>query len=209
MKVIASLLALAGSAAAFAPMASVKPSTSLNMGIESLKGEGNTAPFRLFDPLDLASLGSEETLSWFRAAELKHGRVAMLATTGYLVQGAGYHFPGMLSTTNGVSFESLSTMKPLDAWAAVPDQGKYQIVFVIFLAELISESKGPHYTKGGVLPEVVFPPIDFSSADPELVSVRRSRELNNGRLAMLAIMSFCAAANIPGSVPLLAGNPAF
>ncbi|MEM7469003.1 MAG: chlorophyll a-b binding domain-containing protein, partial [Pseudomonadota bacterium] len=51
-----------------------------------------------FDPLGLASLGSDQTLAWFRAAELKHGRVAMLATTGYLVQAAGIHFPGMLSS---------------------------------------------------------------------------------------------------------------
>lgn len=205
MKVVASLLAIAGSVAAFAPMPTTKPATSLNMGIENMAG--NTAPFKAFDPLGLATLGSDETLAWFRAAELKHCRVAMLATTGYLVQGAGIHFPGMLSSS--VSFESLSTMKPLDAWAAVPEQGKYQIIFVIFLAELITESKGPHYTKGGELPTIVFPPIDFSSADPDLVAVRKSRELNNGRLAMIAILSFCAAANIPGSVPLLAGNPAF
>ena len=75
-----------------------------------------------FDPLRLSQLGSDATLSWFRAAELKHSRVAMLATTGYLVQAAGWHFPGMLSSD--VSFESLSAMKPLDAWDAVPDLGE-------------------------------------------------------------------------------------
>jgi len=207
MKVIASLVALAGSAVAFAPMASVKPtSSSLSMAIDTMPG--STAPFKTFDPLDLASLGSEETLAWFRAAELKHCRVAMLATTGYLVQGAGFHWPGMLSSE--VSFESLSTMKPFDAWAAVPSQGKDQIIFFIFLAELISESQGTHYTKkGGKLPTIVFPPIDFSGVDPDVLADKRSRELNNGRLAMIAIMSFCAAANIPGSVPALVGNPAF
>lgn len=82
---------------------------------------GNTKPINAFDPLKLATLGSESTLAWFRAAELKHSRVAMVATTGYLVQAAGLHFPGMLS--HDVSFESLSTMKPLDAWIAVPAAG--------------------------------------------------------------------------------------
>mmetsp|Transcript_4847 Transcript_4847/g.6970 ORF Transcript_4847/g.6970 Transcript_4847/m.6970 type:complete len:176 (+) Transcript_4847:292-819(+) len=168
---------------------------------------GNTAPFKTFDPLGLATLGSDSTLAWFRAAELKHARVAMLATTGYLVQGAGFHFPGMLSSD--VSFESLSSMKPLDAWAAVPEGGKAQIIFTIFLAEIITESKGTHYTKGGDLPTVVFPPIDFSGVDESTLATKRNRELNNGRLAMIAIMSFCAAANIPGSVPALVGNPAF
>jgi len=168
---------------------------------------GNTAPFKTFDPLGLATLGSDSTLAWFRAAELKHARVAMLATTGYLVQGAGIHFPGMLSSD--VSFESLSSMKPLDAWAAVPEGGKAQIIFTIFLAEIITESKGTHYTKGGDLPTVVFPPIDFSGVDEATLATKQNRELNNGRLAMIAIMSFCAAANIPGSVPALVGNPAF
>ena len=168
---------------------------------------GATAPFKGFDPLGLATLGSESTLAWFRAAELKHSRVAMLATTGYLVQGAGIHFPGMLSSD--VSFESVSALKPLDAWAAVPDEGKAQIYFTIFLAEIISESKGTHYTKGGDLPTIVFPPIDFTGVDPAELAKKQDRELNNGRLAMIAIMSFCAAANIEGSVPALVGNPAF
>ena len=221
---------------------------------------GATAPLKGFDPLDLANLGSEETLLWFRAAELKHGRVAMLASTGYVVQGAGFHFPGELA--HGTTFESLSGMKPFDAWDAVPDAGKAQILFTIFIAEgkydgeksgvewsgvewngvewsgvervskatvlrssfkfypilnlsplppvpVISESKGVHYTKGGDLPTIVFPPIDFSGVDAGTVATKRNRELNNGRLAMIAIMSYIAAANIPGSVPALVGNPAF
>jgi hypothetical protein len=59
------------------------------------------------------------------------------------------------------------------------------------------------------LPTIVFPPIEFSSVDPEKLKVQKSRELNNGRLAMISIMSFAAAANIPGSVPALTGNPMF
>ena len=151
-------------------------------------------PFKGFDPLGLATLGSESTLAWFRAAELKHSRVAMLATTGYIVQAAGYHFPGMLSSD--VSFETLSAMKPLDAWDAVPDNGKAQIYFTIFFAEVVTEARGTHYTKGGELPTIVFPPIDFGSVNAEKMKVKQSRELNNGRLAMISIMSFIAAANI-------------
>jgi len=202
---LAVIALLAGSAAAFAPSMQGVRSTSLNMALSDMPGA--TPPLNGFDPLGLANLGDESTLAWFRAAELKHSRVAMLATTGYLVQGAGIHFPGMLSSD--VSFESLSAMKPLDAWAAVPDEGKNQIYFTIFLAEVISEFKGTHYTKGGDLPTVVFPPIDFSGVDADTLAIKQNRELNNGRLAMIAIMSFCAAANIEGSVPALAGNPAF
>ena len=168
---------------------------------------GATAPVGPFDPMNLAESGSDETLAWFRAAELKHSRAAMLATTGYLVQGAGIHFPGMLSSD--VSFESLSSMKPLDQWDAVPDAGKAQILATIFIAELVTESKPVHYTKGGPLPTIVFPAIDFSSVDAATLKKKQDAELNNGRLAMIAVMSFFAANSIPGSVPALVGNPAF
>jgi len=205
MKVVALLLALVGSAAAFAPAPQGRSSATVINAVEDMAG--STAPFKAFDPLDLATLGSESTLAWFRAAELKHSRVAMLATTGYIVQASGVHFPGMLSSE--VSFESLSTMKPLDAWASVPEGGKSQIVVLIGISEIISECIGTHYTKGGELPTIIFPPIDFSKVEPDTLKLKRSRELNNGRLAMIAIISFCAAANIPGSVPILAGSPMF
>jgi hypothetical protein len=198
-------LALVGSTAAFAPAPTSKVSTALNVDLKDLPG--CTAPVGPFDPFNLATSGSEETLLWFRAAELKHSRVAMVATTGYLVNGAGIHFPGMLS--HDVSFESLSTMNPLDAWNAVPDAGKAQILATIFLAEIITESKPVHYTKGGPMPTMVFPQIDFSGVDAATLKRKQDSELNNGRLAMIAIMSFFAANAIPGSVPALVGNPAF
>ena len=87
--------------------------------------------------------------------------------------------------------------------------GKQQIIGLIFLAEIISESQEAHYLKGGDLPTIIFPPIDFSKVDEETLKLKRNRELNNGRLAMIAIMSFVAAANVPGSVPALAGSPMF
>lgn len=204
--VVALLLALVGNAVAFAPPAPKgRTSTSVYLNIDEMPGK--TAPLGGFDPLSLATTGSETTLTWFRAAELKHSRVAMLATVGYLVQGAGIHFPGMLS--KDVSFESLSAMKPLEQWNAVPEEGKAQIIATIFLAEIITEAKGTHYMRGGDFPTIVFPPIDFTGVDPATLKTKQDRELNNGRLAMIAIMSFIAAANIPGSVPALNGNPAF
>jgi hypothetical protein len=103
MKSACIILALASSAAAFAPASQKNNAvTSLNALSDMA---GYTAPFKGFDPLGLADLGSDETLAWFRAAELKHSRVAMLATAGYLFQAGGFHFPGMLS--KDISFESL------------------------------------------------------------------------------------------------------
>jgi len=173
---------------------------------------GNTRPIKAFDPLNLASCGSDETLAWFRAAELKHSRVAMLAVTGYIVQAAGYHWPGMIS--DDLSFAQLSGLKPFDAWDQTPDNIKSWILFFAFCTELATESDasrrgGQHYMKGGKSPEIVFPKFDFSNVDAETLTIKRSRELNNGRLAMIGIISFIAANNVPGSVPALSGLDMF
>eukprot|EP00970_Alexandrium_tamarense_P001070 scaffold114_cov200-Alexandrium_tamarense.AAC.40 len=71
---------------------------------------------------------------------------------------------------------------------------------------MITESKEVHYTKGGPLPGMVFPAIDFSGVSEETMKRKRTSELNNGRLAMIGMMSFIAAHNIPGSVPVLGSN---
>jgi uncharacterized membrane protein len=44
-----------------------------------------------FDPLMLAN---KQTVGWMREAELKHGRVCMLATLGWVAVDLGFHFPG-------------------------------------------------------------------------------------------------------------------
>ncbi|KAL7496714.1 hypothetical protein ACHAWT_007270 [Skeletonema menzelii] len=200
--IIASLVA---GAAAFAPAANKPASTQLSASLSELDG-GSSLPLPNFDPLKLAEQGSDETLRWYRAAELKHGRCAMVATVGYLTNAAGYHFPGQLSSD--VSFESLAAMSPPDAWAAVPIAGKAQILATIFIAELVSEGyQGTHYMKGGEYPTMVFPQIDFSGVSKETMERKRTSELNNGRLAQIAILSFISEHYIPGSVPVLANNP--
>jgi len=205
MKNAAICLSLVGAAVAFAPVPTKPVSTQLSLTLDDIGG--GSLPLKNFDPLKLATFGSDETLLWMRAAELKHGRVAMVATTGYLINAAGIHFPGMLSSD--ISFESLSTMTPPDAWAAVPVAGKAQILATIFIAEMITESKDVHYTKGGPLPTMVFPAIDFSGVSKATLDRKRTSELNNGRLAQIAILSFISAHYIPGSVPVLEGNPHF
>ena len=50
----------------------------------------------------------------------------MLAFVGWCVNGLGVHFPGQLS--HDVSFADLAQMAPRDAWEAVPEQGKLQVL---------------------------------------------------------------------------------
>jgi hypothetical protein len=87
--------------------------------------------------------------------------------------------------------------------------GKWQIIGTLFVAEIATEVKKPHYFYGGELPTIVFPPIDFSGVKPETLKVKQDRELNNGRLAMLSIIGFISEHAIPGAVPAISGVAAF
>lgn len=183
-----------------APVSRTARTSALNADLT----EGATAPLGKFDPLGFMELGSDSSNAWMRHAEVKHGRVAMAATVGWMVNEQGFHFPGNLATD--LPFEKLAAMKPLDAWDAVPFLGKVQILFFLGSFEIISETTKPHYMKGGkpgVIP-YIWDPIGFvKGADESAKSTLRVKELNNGRAAMIAIMSFFAAGQIPGSVPVL------
>ena len=56
------------------------------MGIEDFCGAPASAEGGFFDPLKLSQGKDDETLRWYRAAELKHGRISMLATLGIFIQ---------------------------------------------------------------------------------------------------------------------------
>lgn len=180
---------------------------SVQMGVADMEGTGPETGGKVFDPMGLSKIASEETLAWYRAAELKHSRVAMAAVTGWAWVSSGAPlFPGYLSQAQGITFESLGR-HGYEAWDAVPESGKFQIIGVIGILELLQEASiKPHYMKGGVPGKVplLWDPLGFSSKlSPETLARKRSAELKNGRLAMIGIMSLVSGHFIPGSVPLL------
>ena len=60
-------------------------------------------PVGFWDPLGLAADKDEATFKRRRAVEIKHGRIAMYATMGYIVP-EYYKFPGDLSPSLGIKF---------------------------------------------------------------------------------------------------------
>merc|ERR1719243_521211 len=199
------------SAAAFAFNAPVlRPAgnaVQLRMGVADMEGVGPETGNKVFDPLGLSKIASEETLAWYRAAELKHSRVAMAAVTGWAwVSSGGPLFPGYLSAEQGITFESLGR-DGYAAWDAVPEAGKFQILGVIGILEILSESAvKPHYMAGGTPGKIplLWDPLGFTAKlSPETLARKRTAELKNGRLAMIGVMSFVSAHYIPDSVPLL------
>jgi hypothetical protein len=210
-----------GSVAGFAPVVARHRYTPLRAldGIGSGRKEsivltdmaGIQAPVKYFDPLGLgksvqADYGDSGVL-WLRAAELKHGRVSMLACAGVIAtQGLGWHLPGDLGLTEGISYQSIADVgSAFDQWEKVPSSGKWQIGFLIFLAEWISEVSidgEEHYSNGGP-----FPTWDVLGLSNKMTEDSYKRKLNvelaNGRLAMIGIASFYAAHSVAGAVPAL------
>lgn len=163
---------------------------------------------QIWDPLGLAEQAGDETLAWYRHAEVKHGRVAMAAFVGWWAVGAGLRLPGQLAT--GLDFSSIPS-KGLDAWDAVPGWGKVQMLLfaglIEFHDELFFSRRGTHYLRGGTPGKNMVPglydPLGLSAKkSEEALSKGRDREIKNGRLAMLGIAGLYAAATIDGSVPL-------
>jgi len=175
---------------------------------------------------DQFSVGQEASIGFLRQAEIKHGRVAMAAFVGYIVQSNGICFPWNL--TPDVSYASISAAgSPPDQWDALPTASKVQILLFIGFLEIMSESNyvleqsgNKHYMKGGVpgkfpslkgvmphpVPFDLFDPFGLSkNATPEKKAKGLQMEINNGRLAQIGIMGFLAEQKVPGSVPGLSG----
>lgn len=55
-----------------------RTATAIN-AIDDMAGKSIELGNKIFDPLGLANFGSEKTLKWFRASEVKHCRVAMVS----------------------------------------------------------------------------------------------------------------------------------
>merc|ERR1712046_209183 len=63
---------------------------------------GVQAPVGYWDPLGLSKDGNADTFRRRREVEIKHGRVCMIATIGFMVSSLGYRFPGELSPSTGI-----------------------------------------------------------------------------------------------------------
>ncbi len=170
-------------------------------------------PGGAWDPLNLADTTPfGPTLEWYRAAELKHCRVAMAAFVGFIVGGTGITWPGNIAP--GVTWKSCLGATPMDTWDNLPMYGKYQIIAWVGLMEICGEMERPHYMTGGKGGTVFFDPPakKYSLWDPinsmknwDDAKRKRGRlvELQNGRAAMFGVIGFVMAYKYPGTIPAL------
>merc|ERR1712084_78811 len=135
---------------------------------------GVQAPVGFFDPLGLAADGDMASFRRRRSVEIKHGRICMLATMGYITPEITGKLPGYLSPSTGLKFEDIPN--GLGAVSKVPAAGWLQIVAYFGFCEF---SGGFEDYKTGT-------PGDYgwkvlTSDDPAEKTKKLSAEIANGR----------------------------
>jgi len=224
MKVVAALILSLTSAYAFAPSAAnSRSSLEIKAAIDEAFGvsveTGGKCP-----PLGRKILEDTkpQALKWFQNAELKHGRISMVAVIGFMVQKFGVHFPlylgptgsnawnpvsdqaWYLSKTAGVTFSDIASASPLDAVGMVPIAGWVQIFFVAGWFESLAYER--QWNQENAIPgDYGYDPLGFTKREggwdsKELKSLRL-KEIKNGRVAMLTIAAWVADEAIPGAFP--------
>lgn len=154
---------------------------------------GAIAPTGFFDPLGFARKGiSLNEIKRNREAEVMHGRVAMLATVGYL---AGESIGGPFNIV-GPANDQLQQM-PWPAFSlltfaiASAELKRAQIGWVE--PDLGSWSKTLWKLRDNYYPgDVGFDPLGLKPEDGKVFANMQTRELQNGRLAMLGAAGMCA-----------------
>ncbi|KAJ1461435.1 chlorophyll a/b-binding protein-domain-containing protein [Pelagophyceae sp. CCMP2097] len=225
-------LALSSAAAFVAPApaaASTRVSETKADLVALCENNPTALPFDgIWDPLgcadyDFWGLGNEATIGYLRHAEIKHGRVAMAGFLGFLAQStplvSGEH---VLAPYKGY----VAGCTPQVQWDNIPLIGKLQILTLIGMLESYGEGAGApdgyvHYLKGGqpgYFPPIagragfgqvtlnLWDPFELPGGPSSLDAAGKARglfaEINNGRLAMIGILSVLAESAMPGSNPI-------
>merc|ERR1712187_878206 len=147
---------------------------------------GVSEPMGFWDPAGLATIGN---FAAYRRAELKHGRVCMLASLGILV---GENFHPFFDAWNEGPFVS-AVQSPFTATAA----SNFWPAFWLMAAGHELATSLPEYD-GKDVGDYGFDPLLIRPSDPEELRELQNKELNNGRLAMLASAGFIAQELVTG-----------
>ena len=157
-----------------------------------------------FDPLNCATdIG---TLKKYREAEIKHGRLAMLASVGWPLSEI-YH-PYLSKLANKMDLLSLNGKAPsvlnggLDKINPV-----FFMAIIVFTATVESVSLHKEYTNDTIPGDLGFDPLKlYVDKDPKTKRDLELKELNNGRLAMLAI-TYYAISEFLNNMPVIKNTP--
>eukprot|EP00591_Stephanopyxis_turris_P003634 CAMPEP_0195525048 /NCGR_PEP_ID=MMETSP0794_2-20130614/25238_1 /TAXON_ID=515487 /ORGANISM="Stephanopyxis turris, Strain CCMP 815" /LENGTH=208 /DNA_ID=CAMNT_0040655401 /DNA_START=22 /DNA_END=648 /DNA_ORIENTATION=+ len=200
LRTSAVLALAAATASAFAPATQtfVRTPTSVDAFAGGMVGGEGPEPMPFttaessanFDPAGFAER-APEWLPWFREAELKHGRAAMLATVGMVVP-EFIRIPG-----EQFSFENIPYV--IEAHDKLPDS-MIQIFGWISYIEAISIPALANMNEFDRRPgDFSFDPLGLYPESEEGQRKMQLAELKNGRLAMIAIGGMVAGHAVTGN----------
>ncbi|KAL7535742.1 hypothetical protein ACHAWF_005255 [Thalassiosira exigua] len=172
------LASLVAGAAAFAPAPKAPASSAaLHAVVDEI---GTTAPLGTFDPLGLID-DDQAKFDHLREVEIRHGRCAMLAVSGWLTTAAGIRLPGMEDAPFGFKALTMAGL-PADVRGTVPLTLMTVFVLTAFMVDSTGENDFPGDYRNGF--------IDFGwdKQTDEWKNRKRSIELNNGRAAQMGIL---------------------
>ena len=157
---------------------------------------GAIAPTGLFDPLGFLEKADDATALRYREAEVTHGRVAMLAVIGFLVgenvEGSSFLFDSQISGPAITHFFQVPDFfwTVLVGFIGALELNRAQVAFVS-PAEIGPDEAGKmradHYPG-----DIGFDPLGLKPDDAEEFDIMVTKELQHGRLAMLAAAGFLA-----------------
>jgi len=155
---------------------------------------GVTGPLGFWDPLGFSTEASEGKLLFYREVELKHGRICMLASLGILVA-ENFHplFGGDIDVPAYVAFQQT----PLETfWQAVIAAVAIPEIFSVFTFAYPDDggSGGEWWSMrtDRVPGDLGFDPLGLKPTDPAEFKELQTKELNNGRLAMISAAGMIA-----------------
>ena len=151
---------------------------------------GALAPTGYFDPIGFCRNGIDlGDVKRYRESEVMHGRVAMLATVGYF---AGEAFSGPFTITGPANDQLQQVPLPafllLTAGIAAAELTRAQIGWKEPMKFKSLWALRENYYPG----DVGFDPLGLKPEDPAQFADMQTRELQNGRLAMLGWAGMCA-----------------
>eukprot|EP00798_Chlamydomonas_sp_ICE-L_P002574 gene2574-30960_t len=153
---------------------------------------GISSPFPdVFDPAGLVDGASVNDIRRWRESELVHCRVAMLASVGYLVGEQVENIDAFTLFEGKISGPAINQFQQIQ-------QGFWEpLLIAIGLAETYRVAVG-WATPGGdaalkesyEMGNLNFDPLGLCPTNPTELKEVQTKELNNGRLAMIAIAGF-------------------
>jgi hypothetical protein len=202
-------------ASAFAPATQQRTISTLRAGSNDLNGwvpdeskfayglPGSIDPIQEFDPFGFAERSDLGEMKRYREAETTHGRVAMLALVGFLVTEAPIKFhPFFNLGDNDIG----PAIRHLDEVRAVAPSFFELLALGIGAAEVVRTLKGWEFPgdetddlKDDYFPgDIGFDPLGLKPDNAEDFAAMSTKELQNGRVAMLAVAGFIAQELING-----------